>query len=71
MYFRRIKEALLLTYFATNSTGNFVAALKKLDERNEASWQVATGTDRSPVIREEGLTMEQAFEAAERIEVMG
>ncbi len=71
MYFRRIKEALQPTYFATNSTGAFVAAIRKLSEGNESSWQVATGPERSQVVRAENLTMEAAFEEAERIEVMG
>lgn len=71
MYFRRIKESLSPTYFATNSTGNFVAAIKKLNEKDEKSWQVATGPDRNQVVRGQGLTMEAAFELAEQIEVVG
>lgn len=71
MYFRRIKESLSQTYFATNSTGNFIAAIKKLNEKDDNSWQVATGPERNQVVRGQGLSMEAAFGMAEQIEVVG
>lgn len=69
MYFRKIKEAHHPLFYATNSAGAFVAAIKKMDVSDETSWQVATGPERNPTVKGEGLSLEDAFDLAELLEV--
>lgn len=69
MYFRRIGEAAKPTYAATNSSGQFMATIRKADDAKPDSWLVATGPDRREEVKGENMTLEDALEFAMRLEM--
>lgn len=60
MYFRRIVSE-HIEYYATNSSGNFAALARKMDESNDKSWSVFSGEkDSDPSLSDS--TLEEAFD---------
>lgn len=62
VYFRRIESA-NIDYFATNSDGNFVALLRKMDEESKTSWSMFIDQLAKEAIVE-GVCLEEAMDAA-------
>jgi hypothetical protein len=60
MYFRRI-EGLHKEYYTTNSSGNFAALARKLDDEDDKSWVVFAGEkDENPSLT--NVTLEEAMD---------
>ncbi len=60
MYFRRIEKE-YKEFYATNSSGNFAALARKMNEENDGSWSVFSGeVDSKPDASD--LTLEQAID---------
>lgn len=60
MYFRRIEKE-YKEFYATNSSGNFAALARKMDDADDHSWSIFSGEkDESPDAT--GLTLEEAID---------
>jgi hypothetical protein len=60
MYFRRI-ERMHKEYYTTNSSGNFAALAKKMDDEDDRSWSVFAGEkDENPSLTK--ATLEEAMD---------